>query len=162
MSTLDPNVYRTALDLVAARQQDEYDVFIDVLAELTDEYAPVGVLGVFAVTRLSLRQASLIASSSASAVLAGLRVEAVPEAQPVVPIVLTLLYTSTEDPRAATSMARELGADERAEASIVVLADVSIAMAERVTRFSGLPGPQVVAAWRQQTEDMLARRGHAA
>lgn len=151
-----PNLYRTALDLVAARQQDEYDIFEAVLDELSTDYADLGVLGVFAVTNLSLRQTSSIFQRPAAAVLGGLRIEPVPAAQRVAPDVLTMLYAATEDLSAATALARDLGRDERAEPSMVVLADVSIAMAQRVTGFSGLPEPQVIASWRQHAEVMLA------
>ncbi|MPQ99676.1 hypothetical protein GB931_17470 [Modestobacter sp. I12A-02628] len=156
MTRHSPALYRTALDLVTARQRDEYEVFTEVLDELTVEYAGLGVLGVFAVTNLSVRQASVIGQCPASRVLGGLHVEPVPAAQPVVPAVLTLLYTALEDLAEASSIARDLGAGDDAEPAMVVLADVSIAMAERLTAFSGLPAPQVIASWRQQVEHRLA------
>ncbi|MFC7572388.1 hypothetical protein ACFQX8_08095 [Klenkia terrae] len=97
MTRLSPQLYRTALDLVAARQQDEYAVFEVVLEELSGAPDGLGVLGVLAVTNLSVRQASAVGRCPASRVLDGLRVQPVPAAQPVVPTVLTLLYTATED-----------------------------------------------------------------
>jgi hypothetical protein len=156
VSLANPNLYRTALDLVAARQQDEYDLFETVLGELVADYAGLGVTGVFAVTNFSLQQTSRVFQCPATDLLGGLHIEPVPAAAQVAPDVLTLLYASTEDLSAASRLARELGADDRAEPLMVVLADVSVAMAQRVTGFSGLPGQQVVAAWRQYTETMLA------
>lgn len=162
MTRLSPQLYRTALDLVAARQQDEYAVFEVVLEELSGAPDGLGVLGVLAVTNLSVRQASAVGRCPASRVLDGLRVQPVPAAQPVVPAVLTLLYTATEDLGEASRLAHDLGSDDRAEPCMVVLADVSIAMAERLTAFCGVPQPQIIASWRQQAEAMIADDSWAA
>jgi hypothetical protein len=156
VSLTDPNLYRTALDLIAARQQAEYEMFEAVLGELVEEYHGYGVSGVFAVTNWSVTQASVMFQRPAPQLLGGLRIGEVPAAQAAVPDVLTLLYTGTEDLSAASAMARTLGATDHAEASMVVLADVSLAMAERISGFAGLPEPQVLAAWRQQAECALA------
>ncbi|MFC7572389.1 hypothetical protein ACFQX8_08100 [Klenkia terrae] len=43
-----------------------------------------------------------------------------------------------------------------------MLADVSIAMAERLTAFCGVPQPQIIASWRQQAEAMIADDSWAA
>lgn len=162
MAPSSPDLYRAALDLVTARQHDDYELFEDVLTELVTEHPGTGVSGLFAVTHLSVRQASIVARCAPGEVLGHLVIQPVPAAEPVVPAVLTLLYTATEDLTAAGRLARDLGDDERAEASMVVLADVSVAMADRVAGFAGLAGQQVVAAWRQQTETMLAAERWAA
>ena len=156
MTLAGPNLYRTALDLIASRQQGEYDLFESVLTELATDFPGYSVLGVYAVTNFSLRQNSRLFQCPTEQVLGGLRIQPVPAVQDVIPDVLTMLYTGTEDMTAASALARTLGSDDRAEPSMVVLADVSVAMAQRVSGFAGLPETQVVAAWRQQAEHMLA------
>jgi hypothetical protein len=150
------NLYRTALDLVSLRVQDQYELFESVLEELDTDYSPSGVLGVMGIAHLTVQKVAACSSCAPIAALDGLWLHPTPLVEPVLGDVFTMLYLTDEDLPQACRMARDLGGDERAQPSMVVLADVSVAMVQRVSRFAGLPRPTVVAAFRQQVEGALA------
>jgi hypothetical protein len=155
MSITAPQSYRAALDLLACRQQHEYETFEQILADMCQNPGPA-VVATYAVTTFALAQVSHLDQAPVQHVLGTLRIEAVPAAAAAVPDVFTTLYASTEDQQTATVLARSLGSTPRAEAAMVVFTDISVAMTQRVARFAGLPDSTVLAAWRQQAEHRIA------